>query len=75
MAIKAVSIREIMSLGKERHINREKELLEELKFKNTHVINLLSAFKDNTNLYFEFEIAANGSLDDLIKNCKGQIGE
>ena len=46
-----------------------------MKFQSTHIINLLRAFKDDRNLYFEFEIGPNGSLDDLIKKCKGKIGE
>jgi len=56
VAIKAVSIQQIVELGKERHINREKELLEELKFKNTHIINLLSAFKVSLIHQFKLEL-------------------
>jgi len=56
VAIKAVSIQQIVELGKERHINREKELLEELKFKNAHIINLLSAFKVSLIHQFKLEL-------------------
>lgn len=43
VAIKAVSIRKILELNKERHILREKELLMELKHPN--IIELYTTFK------------------------------
>jgi 3-phosphoinositide dependent protein kinase-1 len=63
----------IIELNKERHIIREKELLSELK--HTNIIELYSTFKDNTNLYFVFEIGPNGTLDDLIKKLRGNFNE
>ena len=31
--------------------------------------------QDDKNLYFVFEQAANGTLDELIQRCRGQMGE
>lgn len=69
MAIKAVSIKKICEINKERHIIREKELLNSLK--HTNIIQLFATFKDDDNLYFVMENGPNGSLDDLIKKTKG----
>lgn len=71
VAIKAVRIDKICQLNKERHVLREKELLDALRFRNTNIINLLATFKDPNNLYFVFEHAPNGSLDELIRKSKG----
>mmetsp|Transcript_41780 Transcript_41780/g.63802 ORF Transcript_41780/g.63802 Transcript_41780/m.63802 type:complete len:141 (+) Transcript_41780:194-616(+) len=75
VAVKMVNIRKICQLNKDRHIMREKDLLDSLRFKHANIINLLSTFKDENNLYFVFEQAPNGSLDELIRNCRGQLGE
>lgn len=56
----------ICELNKERHILREKELLDSLR-KHHCIINLMGTFKDNKNLYFVFECAKNGTLDDIIR--------
>lgn len=69
VAIKAVSIKKITQINKERHIIREKELLNSLK--HTNIIQLYATFKDAENLYFVMENGPNGSLDDLIKKTKG----
>ena len=45
VAIKAVNIMKICQLNKERHILREKDLLDQLRFKHANIINLLSTFK------------------------------
>ena len=47
VAIKAVDITRICELGKDKHVLREKELLDTLRNKkeSTHIINLLSTFK------------------------------
>ena len=64
-----------MEINKERHINRERELLDSLRNRNTHIINLITTTLDESNLYFVFDHAPNGSLDDLIKACRGGLGE
>lgn len=74
VAIKSVSIEQVSQLGKERHIFREKELLNSLN--HSSIIKLLKTFKDANNLYFVFEHAENGTLDDFIKiTCKNKVGE
>lgn len=73
VAIKAVSIKKILELNKERHIMREKELLTDLKHPN--IIELYTTFKDDKNLYFVFEVGQNGTLDDLIKATRGKLTE
>ena len=51
----------ICELAKERHILREKEILNSLKHFN--IIELFTTFKDDEQLYFVFEIGQNGTLD------------
>ena len=65
----------ICELNKDEHVLREKELLDSLRFRHLNIINLMSTFKDSKNLYFVFEHAKNGTLDDLIRKCKGYIPE
>ena len=62
-------------MGKEKSVDRERVLLNSLKDRNSHIINLLTTALDEKNLYFIMEHAPNGSLDDLIKACKGRLGE
>ena len=52
VAIKAVDINRICELGKDKHVLREKELLDTLRNKkeSTHIINLLSTFKVSINI-------------------------
>ena len=77
----------IVQINKERHILREKELLNKLKHQNiielyetfkvsVHIIflSLFFNFQDEKFLYFVMEHGSNGTLDDLIKKTKG-IGE
>ena len=45
VAIKAVNIIKICEINKDRHILREQKLLDSLRFKSVHIINLLSSFK------------------------------
>ena len=45
VAVKAVNIMKICQLHKERHILREKDLLDSLRFRHVNIINLLSTFK------------------------------
>ena len=52
---------------------REKELTSSLKHGN--IVKLLNTAKDEDNLYFIFENCVNGSLDDLIKQWKGDMQE
>lgn len=72
----------IVQINKERHILREKELLNKLKHQN--IIELYETFKvskifvlfnliiqDDKHLYFVMEHGSNGTLDDLIKKTKG----
>ena len=75
MAIKSVNIRRICEINKDKHVLREKDLLDHLRDKNPHIIKLCSTFKDDMNLYFVFEHAPNGSLDDLIRACRARVGE
>jgi serine/threonine protein kinase len=49
LAIKAVNILKICQVNKERHILREKDLLDSLRFKHNNIINLLSTFKVSLN--------------------------
>ena len=65
----------ICEINKDKAVLREKDLLDHLRNKNEHIIKLCSTFKDDKNLYFVFEHAANGSLDDMIKACRGKLGE
>lgn len=73
VAIKTVRMSQVLELGKERHILREKNLLNTLQ--HPTIIKLLKTFKDSENLYFVFEHAENGTLDDFIKFCKNKVGE
>lgn len=75
VAIKEVDMEMIVKLQKERHILREKNLLESMFGKHFNIINLLGSFKDTKNLYFVFEYGPKGTLDDLIKKCGGKIPE
>ena len=59
----------IVKINKERHVLREKELLNKLKHQN--IIELYDTFKDDKNLYFVMEHGSNGTLDQLIKKTKG----
>ena len=63
----------ICELAKERHILREKEILNSLKHFN--IIELFTTFKDDEQLYFVFEIGQNGTLDQLIKTLKRDLNE
>jgi len=58
LAIKAVNILKICQVNKERHILREKDLLDSLRFKHNNIINLLSTFKVSiyhfSNFLFNF---------------------
>lgn len=65
----------IVKLQKDRHVLREKELLESMYGKHFNIINLLNTFKDTRNLYFVFEYGPKGTLDDLIKKCGGKLPE
>ena len=51
----------ICELAKERHILREKEILNSIRHFN--IIQLLTTFKDDEHLYFVFELGVNGTLD------------
>lgn len=51
VAIKEVDMEMIMKLGKERHILREKALLDGMFEKHTNIINLLGSFKVNTHIF------------------------
>jgi 3-phosphoinositide dependent protein kinase-1 len=73
VAIKAVNIMKTCQLNKERHVLRERALLNELKHPN--VIELIQTFKDEENLYFVMEAAGNGNLDELVKKCQNRLGE
>ena len=63
----------ICEMAKERHILREKEILNSLKHFN--IIELFTTFKDDEQLYFVFEIGQNGTLDQLIKTLKRDLNE
>ena len=60
-------------MNKERHVLRERTLLLELRHFN--IIRMYSTFKDAKNLYFVFEHARNGTVDELINKCKKRVGE
>jgi len=64
VAIKEVNKEQIVQLGKQRHIFREKELLFEMD--HPFIIKLLGTTQDETNLYFVFENCANSDLTGLI---------
>ena len=65
MAVKIVSIATIARFGKERHVFREKAILNELHHAN--IIELYATFKENESLYFVMEHAPSGDLDGLVK--------
>mmetsp|Transcript_1656 Transcript_1656/g.2927 ORF Transcript_1656/g.2927 Transcript_1656/m.2927 type:complete len:301 (+) Transcript_1656:93-995(+) len=75
VAVKTVNMQKTVQMNKDKHVVREKCLLDSLRDKHFSIINLLSTFRDQTNLYFVFEHAPNGTLDELIRTCKGQLGE
>jgi len=64
VAIKSVNREQITKLGKERHIFREKDLLNEMN--HPFIIKLISTCIDETSLYFVFENCGNGDLANLI---------
>ena len=64
VAIKEVNKKQIISLGKSRHVFREKDLLFEMQ--HEFVIKLLGTSQDTENLYFVFENCHNGDLTGLI---------
>ena len=43
--------------------------------KHPNIIKILSTFKDEENLYFVFENAENGNLDEFVKFCRNKVGE
>ena len=65
VAIKEVSKKQIISLGKSRHIFREKDLLFEMD--HPFVIKLLGTTQDENNLYFVFENCEQGDLTGMIQ--------
>ena len=65
VAIKEVNKKQILDLGKSRHIFREKELLFEMQ--HPFIIELLGTTQDANNLYFVFESCPNGDLTGLIQ--------
>jgi serine/threonine protein kinase len=72
-ALKTVRKSFLVEQGKERHVMREKLILNTLKHPN--IIELITTFQDENNLFFVFEHAENGMLEDLIKMCKRRLGE
>ena len=70
VAIKEVNKKQIISLGKSRHIFREKDLLFEMD--NPFIIKLLGTTQDENNLYFVFENCAKGDLSGLIQERSKQ---
>jgi len=73
VAVKAVNIMKTCELNKERHVLRERDLL--LCLNHPNIIKMYSCFKDEHNLYFVFENAANGDLDRLIKRTQSKLSE
>ena len=65
VAIKEVNKEQILKLGKQRHIFREKDLLFEMD--HPFIIKLLGTTQDSQNLYFVFENCAKGDLTGLIQ--------
>lgn len=64
VAIKEVNKEQILKLGKQRHVFREKDLLFEMD--HPFIIKLLGTTQDSNNLYFVFENCAKGDLTELI---------
>lgn len=74
VAIKEVNKEQILNLGKQRHIFREKELLFDMD--HPFIIKLLGTTQDDNNLYFVFENCANSDLTQLItERSKSDIVE
>ena len=65
VAIKEVDQETISRLGKNKHIFREKNLLNEMD--HPFIINLLGTTMDETKLYFIFETCKNGDLAGLLE--------
>lgn len=65
VAIKIVSIATITRFNKEKHVFREKALLNELHHPN--IIELYATFKQDESLYFVMEHAPNGDLETLVR--------
>lgn len=65
VAIKEVNKKQILSLGKSRHIFREKDLLNEMD--HPFIIKLLGTAQDENSLYFIFENCAKGDLAGLVQ--------
>lgn len=64
VAVKQISKKQIMELGKSRSIFRERDLLNELN--HQFIIKLLGVDMDDEFLYFIFEVCENGDLADLL---------
>lgn len=65
VAIKEVSKKQILDLGKKRHIFRERDLLNEMD--HNFIVKLLGTAQDEENIYFVFENCAQGDLAGLIQ--------
>ena len=65
VAIKEVDQETISRLGKNKHIFREKNLLNEMD--HPFIINLLGTTMDEKKLYFIFETCKNGDLAGLLE--------
>ena len=57
----------IEKVNKQRHILREKEILNSLD--HPHVVKLYQTFSDDEDLYFVFEHLDTGTLDDILRAC------
>lgn len=68
VAVKTVDQDKTLKFNKVKHVMRERNLMNELNHPN--IVNLLCTFKDDVNLYFIFEVAINGNLDQLVKKCQ-----
>ena len=64
VAVKQISKKQIMELGKMRSVFRERDLLKELN--HQFIIKLLGVDMDDQWLYFIFEVCENGDLSDLL---------
>lgn len=64
VAVKQISKKQIMELGKMRSVFRERDLLKELN--HPFIIKLLGVDMDDQWLYFIFEVCENGDLSDLL---------
>ena len=63
-----MNINHIRKNNKERHVQREKALLFELK--HNHLIKIYKTFKQEENIFFAFEYCARGSLEKMISGVK-----